>query len=56
MTDRIIPAVLDASFSGAGIDRAIRINIILPSGTTVAQRDAAMRKLRENVRIFPEST
>jgi len=54
MAERIIPAVLDASYSAGSKDRAIRINIVLPGGTTVAQRDAAIRKLRENKRIFPE--
>jgi serine/threonine protein kinase len=54
MKGRIIPAVLDAGYSGSSADRAIRINIILPDGTTSAQRETAMRKLRENKRLFPE--
>jgi hypothetical protein len=54
MMGRVIPAVLDASYSAGSKDRAIRINIILPEGTTGAQREAAIRRLRENKRIFPD--
>ncbi len=49
----VIPAVLDASYS-VGADRALRINIVLPVGTTAGQRDVAFRSLRENRRLFPE--
>jgi tRNA A-37 threonylcarbamoyl transferase component Bud32 len=56
MIPRIVPAVLDSSYSGSGKDRAIRINIILPQGVTAAQREAAAAKLSENKRIFPDGS
>jgi hypothetical protein len=54
MADRIIPAALDASYSVTSKDRATRINIILPDGTTGGQRETAIRRLRDNKRLFPD--
>lgn len=50
---RIIPAVLDGSHS-LPQGCALRINIILPKGTTEAQRAAAMDALRADKSLFPD--
>jgi hypothetical protein len=50
--ERIIPAVLDGTFSKPpGI--ALRVNIVLPKGTTEAQRAAAIDALRGEKSLFP---
>jgi hypothetical protein len=49
---RIIPIALDASFIVG--ERAIRMNIVLPAGTSTTERDVAWSLLRKNTNIFPE--
>ena len=43
---RVIPVILNASFSDAAWDRVVRLSIILAKGTTEAQRKNAIRALR----------
>jgi len=50
--DRIIPAVLDASYTVG--ERVLRINILLSEGTTEAQKQAAVARLCEDHSLFPE--
>lgn len=52
--ERIIPVVLDGSHSiPAGI--ALRVNIVLPKGTSEAQRAAAIEALRAEKSLFPDA-
>jgi serine/threonine protein kinase len=51
--DRIIPAVLDSSYTVG--ERVLRINIILPAGTTAPERETAIARLREDHSLFPEN-
>jgi tRNA A-37 threonylcarbamoyl transferase component Bud32 len=51
---RIIPAVLDDSYCSPKGATALRINIVLPGGTTLAQREAVMEILREDNSLFGE--
>jgi serine/threonine protein kinase len=49
---RIIPAVLDESYCIPKGSTTLRINIILPAGTTISQREAVMSLLREDGSLF----
>jgi hypothetical protein len=50
---RIIPTVLDESYCNPKGSTTLRINIILlPSATTIAQREAAMSLLMEDTSLF----
>jgi len=49
---RIIPAVLDESYCKSKGSTTLRINIILPSGTSIAQSEAAMSLLMEDTSLF----
>jgi hypothetical protein len=50
---RVIPIALDANFVVG--ERAVRMNIVLPAGTTASERDVAWALLRKNTSIFPEA-
>jgi hypothetical protein len=52
--DRVVPAVLDGTYHSAGI--ALRINIWLADGCTVAQRDQAIELLKADVELFGSAT
>ena len=52
--NRLIPAVLNASFAKPANTRVNRINIVLSEGTTPAQREAAIMCLRQDPYLFPE--
>jgi hypothetical protein len=49
--ERIIPAVLDQSFCAESC--ALRVNILLAEGVTIAQREAVMAELRKDTELFP---
>jgi len=49
----IIPLVLDGSFNPEKV--ALRMNIVLPADTTMAQRDAAYNMLSKNEELFDVS-
>jgi hypothetical protein len=51
---RIVPAVLDESYCNPKGTTALRINIILPAGTTLAQRESVIELLREDNSLFGE--
>jgi hypothetical protein len=51
--ERIIPAALDASYCIPS-NGALRINIILPKGRTVQEREAVVDKLRGDTSLFGE--
>ena len=48
---RIIPFALDPSFTRSSA--SLRMNIVLPDGTSHSQREAAYRVLQENDDLFP---
>jgi hypothetical protein len=50
-TERIIPFALDGSYTA--FNGCLRMNIVLPEGTTTAQRAAARTVLARNKRLFP---
>lgn len=52
--DRVVPAVLDGTHHSAGI--ALRINIWLADGCTIAQRDQAIELLKADVELFGSTT
>ena len=52
---RIIPAVLDESYCLPKGTTALRINLILPGGTTLAQREAVIESLRADDSLFGDS-
>ena len=52
---RIIPIVLDASYCVPAAV-ALRMNIVLPPGTTLSQREAAFEVLREDSSLFGEDS
>lgn len=49
--DRIIPAVLDGSYTS--FKGCLRVNIVLPVGTTAIQKAAARDVLARNRKLFP---
>ena len=49
---RIIPAVLDDSFCSPKGTTVLRINIMLPPGTTIGQREAAIASLKADGSLF----
>lgn len=49
--ERLIPAVLDASYCNPSTT-ALRINIILGDGTTIAERELATEELRKDSSLF----
>jgi hypothetical protein len=49
---QVIPAVLDESFCEPKGSTVLRVNLVLPRGTTVAQREAAVGLLREDTSLF----
>ena len=49
---RIIPAVLDESYCIPKGTTALRINIVLPEGTTIDQREAVISVLKDDSSLF----
>jgi serine/threonine protein kinase len=53
---RIVPAVLDESYCIPSGRTVLRINIVLPEGTTLRQREAAMERFRRDGALFGEDS
>jgi hypothetical protein len=49
---RVIPAVLDESYCIPKGKTVLRINIVLPPNTSIAQREAAIKLLSEDTSLF----
>lgn len=52
---RIIPAVLDESYCVPRSKTVLRVNIVLPPGTTIAQRETVLELLKSDTSLFGET-